>query len=116
MSKTDPEAAIARLKDGTTHLAYKAEHVVDLESDIILAATITPANHGDTQTMVDSVMQAQVNLNAVGCEQRIEEVRPTKVIIRRQIWNCVFARFTHLHSRTKTQTNLPLPAAMQMPH
>jgi len=78
VSKTDPEAAIARMKDGTTHLAYKAEHVVDLESDIILAATIHPANHGDMQTMVDSVIQAQANLDAVGCEQKIEEVAADK--------------------------------------
>ena len=31
-SKTDPDAKIAKMKDGTTHLAYKAEHVVDLEA------------------------------------------------------------------------------------
>ena len=29
-SPTDPEARIARMKDGTTHLAYKPEHAVDL--------------------------------------------------------------------------------------
>src|SRR5207302_1824474 len=29
-SPTDADARIARMKDGTTHLAYKAEHVVDL--------------------------------------------------------------------------------------
>ena len=30
------------MKDGRTHLAYKAEHVVDLKSDLILAAEILP--------------------------------------------------------------------------
>jgi hypothetical protein len=30
-SKTDPEAKIAKLKDGRTHLAYKPEHAVDLD-------------------------------------------------------------------------------------
>ncbi|MBU3890945.1 hypothetical protein [Methylosinus sp. KRF6] len=29
-SATDAEAKIARMKDGTTHLAYKPEHAVDL--------------------------------------------------------------------------------------
>jgi hypothetical protein len=29
-SSSDPDARIARMKDGTTHLAYKAEHAVDL--------------------------------------------------------------------------------------
>ena len=32
VSKTDPEARIARMKDGTTHLAYKPEHAVDLDT------------------------------------------------------------------------------------
>ena len=31
-SPSDAEARITQLKDGRTHLAYKAEHVVDLES------------------------------------------------------------------------------------
>lgn len=29
-SPTDADSRIAKMKDGTTHLAYKAEHVVDL--------------------------------------------------------------------------------------
>ena len=31
-SPVDPDARIAKMKDGRTHLAYKAEHVVDLET------------------------------------------------------------------------------------
>ena len=27
---------ITQMKDGTTHLAYKAEHVVDLDSEIVV--------------------------------------------------------------------------------
>jgi len=78
VSATDPESRIAPMKDGRTHLAYKAEHVVDLESDLVLAAEIVPANHADTQTMTDSVMQAQVNLQEAGSEQQIEEVAADK--------------------------------------
>ena len=77
-SPTDPESRIAQMKDGRTHLAYKAEHVVDLESDLVLAAEIVPANHGDTQTLTDSVMQAQVNLQQAGSKQEIEEVAADK--------------------------------------
>jgi hypothetical protein len=51
------------MKDGTTHMAYKAEHVVDLDSEFVLAAQITPANASDAETMVDSVVQAQLNLD-----------------------------------------------------
>src|SRR5271156_345462 len=71
MSPNDPESRITQLKDGRTHLAYKAEHVVDLKSDLVLAADIRPADHPDTETIVDSVMQAQVNLKEAGGEAQI---------------------------------------------
>ena len=44
VSKSDPESRITQMKDGRTHLAYKAEHVVDLECDVILAAEIYQAS------------------------------------------------------------------------
>jgi len=77
-SKTDDEARITKMKDGRTHLAYKAEHVVDLDSDMVLSATVHLANHGDAETLVDSVMDAQINLKAAGSEQEIEEVAADK--------------------------------------
>jgi len=77
-SPTDPESRIAKLKDGRTHLAYKAEHVVDLQSDLVLAAEIRPADHADTDTLADSVVQAQINLNESGSETQIEEVAADK--------------------------------------
>lgn len=32
------------MKDGRTHLAYKAEHAIDLETELILAAEVYHAN------------------------------------------------------------------------
>jgi len=78
VSKTDPDSRIAKMKDGRTHLAYKAEHVVDLKSDLVLAAEILPADQGDTQTMMDSVLQAQINLQAANSPQQIEEAAADK--------------------------------------
>jgi transposase len=77
-SPTDPDSRIAKMKDGTTHLAYKAEHVVDLDSEFVLSATITPANHSDAESMVDSVMQAQMNLEAAGSKTKIKDVAADK--------------------------------------
>ncbi len=77
-SPTDPDSRIAKMKDGTTHLAYKAEHVVDLDSELVLSATITPANHSDAESMVDSVMNAQMNLEAAGVETKIKDVAADK--------------------------------------
>jgi transposase len=72
-SKTDPDSRIAKMKDGTTHLAYKAEHVVDLGSDMVLSAKITPANDGDAETLCESVAQAQLNMQAAGSTTEIKE-------------------------------------------
>lgn len=74
VSPTDPESRIAQMKDGTTHLAYKAEHVVDTTTDLILSAEVHPADRGDATTMVDAVMQAQTHLVAAGVKAVIEEV------------------------------------------
>ena len=74
VSSTDAEGRIAKLKDGRTHLAYKAEHVVDLASDLVLAAEVYPADRSDTQTLVDSVMSAQGHLHQACGSMPIEEV------------------------------------------
>jgi transposase len=74
VSQTDAESRITQLKDGRTHLAYKAEHVVDLESDIVLAAEVRWANEADPQTLADSVLAAQFHLEQAGSATIIEEV------------------------------------------
>jgi hypothetical protein len=40
VSKTDGDSRIGRMKDGRTHLKYKAENAIDLDTEIILAAEI----------------------------------------------------------------------------
>jgi transposase len=77
-SPTDPDARIAKMKDGTTHLAYKAEHVVDLGTNAILAAEIYHADLHDTQTLEDSLHQAQINLVEAGSEEEIVEAAADK--------------------------------------
>jgi transposase len=77
-SSTDGEARITQMKDGTTHLAYKAEHVVDLKSDLVLAAEIYPADQADTATLADSVLVAQVHLKEAGSDAEIEEAAADK--------------------------------------
>ena len=77
-SETDSESRITRMKDGTTHLAYKAEHVVDLESEFLLATTVQGGDAADVDTLVDSVIEAELNLQAAGSETPIEEVAADK--------------------------------------
>lgn len=64
-SPTDPEAKVTKMKDGRTHLAYKAEHSMDLETGAMVSAVIHPADHGDTQTMWETLAEASENLSAV---------------------------------------------------
>jgi transposase len=78
VSESDPDARITKMKDGTTHLAYKAEHVVDLETNAILAAEIYAGDHADSQTLEDSVNHAQTNLNEANTEAEIKDVAADK--------------------------------------
>jgi len=73
ISPTDPEAKITRLKDGRTHLAYKPEHAVDLDTAAIVAAEIHPADRGDTATLPDTLQAAEDHLATVGAAPQPEE-------------------------------------------
>ena len=74
VSETDPDARIGKMKDGRTHLKYKAEHAVDLETEIIVAAEVYHGDRGDTSTIEDTVMTAQTHLAEAGTDCEIEEV------------------------------------------
>src|SRR6202521_4651505 len=64
----DPDAKVARMKDGRTHLAHKAEHAVDLETGAIVAVTLQGADKGDTTTIVDTVTGAAEQVEAAQAE------------------------------------------------
>jgi transposase len=72
-SPTDPEARIAKLKDGRTRLAYKPEHAVDLDTGAIVAAEVHPADQGDTATLPETLETAEANLAAVGVGPTVED-------------------------------------------
>ena len=72
-SPTDPDAKIARMKDGTTHLAYKPEHAVDLDTAVIVAAPIHAADEGDTTTLKPTLDEAKKNLSAMGLASTPED-------------------------------------------
>src|ERR671939_307309 len=73
VSRTDPEARIARMKDGTTHLAYKPEHAVDLDSGAVVAAEMHLADEGDTVTITGTLNAAQRNLASLGAPPSSED-------------------------------------------
>jgi transposase len=73
-SPIDPDSRIAKMKDGRTHLAYKAEHTVDLQSEAIVAAHVTHADRGDAETGAESLIVAQANLVACDEQLSVEEL------------------------------------------
>jgi len=72
-SRTDRDSRIAKMKDGRTHLAYKAEHAVDLVSEAIVATTVTFADKSDPQSAPVTLSLAEANLALAGSETQIEE-------------------------------------------
>src|SRR6266571_3935757 len=70
----DPEAHITKMKDGRTHLAYKAEHAVDLETGAVVAVTVAAGDAGDTATILETLPQAGEHIAEVACATNDEKV------------------------------------------
>ena len=66
----DPDAKIAKMKNGSTHLAHKAEHAVDMQTGAVLGVTLQGADLGDTTTIMQTVVAATENLRAVADDPR----------------------------------------------
>ena len=72
----DPDARMMKMKDGSTHMAHKAEHAVDMETGAVVAVTVQAANVGDTASVQSTLEQAgehvavvaEVLNEAAGCE------------------------------------------------
>ena len=54
----DPDAEITRMKDGSTHLAYKVEQAVDLQTGAIVAVTTHGGATGDTESIRETLPAA----------------------------------------------------------
>ena len=61
----DPDARIAKMKDGSTHMAHKTENAVDLETGAVVGVTLQPADSGDTTTMIETLITASEQVEAV---------------------------------------------------
>ena len=77
-STTDADARIVKMKDGRTHLGYKAEHVIDLNSEIMLSATVRHGTDGDAESLMPSLASAQRNLEMSGNDAVIQEAAADK--------------------------------------
>ena len=79
-SPADGDARIAKMKDGRTHLAHKAEHAVDLDTGAVLAVTLQGADRGDTATLDETLCEAGMAVaEQVGREAELRPDEAPKV-------------------------------------
>jgi transposase len=75
---SDPDAKVAKMKDGRTHMAHKAEHAVDLETGAMVAVTLQGADEGDTTTIVETAIAAADQIEDAQADvdepQKLEEI------------------------------------------
>jgi len=74
MSATDADSRVAKMKDGRTHLADKAEHAVELGSGLIVAAVVYRGDDADAETWPVTVELAREQLTAAGSPRQVDEV------------------------------------------
>jgi hypothetical protein len=73
-SSTDPDSRVTKMKDGRTHLAYKAEHAVELGSGLIVAPVVYRGDDADAETLAVTVEVAREQLQEAGSPHQVDEV------------------------------------------
>jgi transposase len=82
-SPSDGDARIAKMKDGRTHLAHKAEHAVDLDTGAVVAVTLQGADQGDTTTLDETLSEAGIAVaELVGREAELRPDDEPKVSVK----------------------------------
>lgn len=61
----DPDARVTKMKDGSTHLAHKVEHAVDMQTGAVVGVTVQEADQADTQTLPYTLLEATKQLAEV---------------------------------------------------
>lgn len=73
----EPEAQITKMKDGSTHLAHKQEHGVDMDTGAILGVTLHGGAKHDTKTVDETIVVVEDNLTEV--HEQVDEKTGKKV-------------------------------------
>ena len=80
-SPVDEGARVAKMKDGRTHLAHKAERAVDLDSGAVVSVTLQAADKGDTATLDETLCDAGLAVAELAVHQSESHSGETKVNI-----------------------------------
>ena len=72
----DLDARITKMKNGSTHLAHKAEHAVDMDTGAVVAVTLQAADLGDTTTVKETLAEAGTTVAEL--IEREADIRPAE--------------------------------------
>jgi transposase len=70
----NPDAKVGMTKHGACDMIYKPEHITDLESGAIVAATVRYGNEGDTKNLTSRILAAGSTLARVCGDPQQEKV------------------------------------------
>ena len=107
----DPDAKITKMKDGRTHLAHKAEHAVDLESQAVLAVTIQPADRGDCESLSETLAATLDEL-----AQLAEDEETRREISDRLLAETVLDKGYHSNATLRLQRSLGIRSYCSEPN
>src|SRR5713101_3561821 len=82
----DPDAKVAKMKDGRTPRAHKAEHAVDLETGAVVAVTLQGADQGDTTTIVETLSAAATQIEAA--HAKVDDPQPLEEVVADKGYQC----------------------------
>jgi transposase len=103
----DPEARITKMKDGRTHLPYKAEQVVDLDTGAVVALGIQPGDQGDTESLRQALSEAGREINTMaGTAARENAVGSCAVVSETGVQRVVADEGYHSRDSVKALTDV----------
>lgn len=81
VNRHDRQARITKMKDGRTHLDYKAEPAVDLDTGTVVAVTAHPADCGHTVSMQTTLARAGCTVTEpAGKAAKADAVAPVETV------------------------------------
>ena len=69
----EPDAEISKMKNGSTDMAHKVEHAVDMHAGAIVGVTLHGGTTHDTKSLDATLAEAETNLQAVRENLRAED-------------------------------------------
>lgn len=73
VNPNDRDAEISKMKDGSTHLAHKREHAVDLETGAVVGVTLHGGAQGDSNSLSETLLAVERNVARVKEDEEAAE-------------------------------------------